>query len=107
MDMDELRSRLAMILAVEEQEPTDWPEVRRLTNELQQELPIDATPEVVHHYLDDADIRARDGAYAMIQRRDVRRFVDLGDYDDGTPIPLWGCALVLLVGAGLVKWLVL
>lgn len=107
MEMDELRSRLAIILAVEEQEPTDWPEVGRLTNELQQELPIDATPEVVHHYLDDADIRARDEAYAVSQRRDVRRFVDLGDYDDGTPIPLWGCALVLLVGAGLVKWLVL
>ena len=57
--MDELRRRLAVILAVEEREPTDWLEVERLASELQRELPIDATPEAVHRYLDDADIRCR------------------------------------------------
>ncbi len=50
--MDELRRRLAVILAVEEREPTDWPEVERLASELQRELPIDATPEAVHRYLE-------------------------------------------------------
>ncbi|MBB5686539.1 hypothetical protein [Sphingobium boeckii] len=107
MDMDELCRRLAVILAVEEQEPADWSEVERLASELQQQLPIDATPEAVHHYLDDADIRARDEKYAVRQRLEVRRFVETGGYDDGTPIPIWGCALVLLVGAGLVNWLML
>jgi hypothetical protein len=102
--MDELRGRLAIILSVEEQEPTDWGEVERLASQLQRELPIDATPEAVHHYLDDADIRSRDEAYGAGQRQQVRRFVDLGEYDDGTPIPWWGCALVLLAGAGAVKW---
>ena len=105
MEMDELRNRLAAILAVEEQQPADWPEVERLASELQRELPIDATPEAVHRYLDDADIRCRDEAYALRQRREVRRFVELGKYDDGTPIPPWSCGLVLLAGAGLVKWL--
>ncbi len=107
MEIDELRRRLAVILAVEEREPIDWPEVERLAAELQQELPIDATPEAVHRYLDDADIRSRDDVYGARQRQDVRLYVDLGEYDDGIPIPWWGCALVLLVGAGIVKWLLL
>ncbi|WP_139114756.1 hypothetical protein [Rhizorhabdus dicambivorans] len=107
MEFDELRSRLVAILAVEEQDPPDWLEVERLASDLQRELPIDATPEAVHHYLDDADIRCRDEAYAARQRRDVRRFVDSGDWDEGTPIPTWGYALLLLTGAGLVKWLLL
>jgi hypothetical protein len=105
--MDELRSRLAVILAVEEQEPTDWLEVERLASDLQRELPIDATPETVHRYLDDADVRSSDDAYGAHQRQEVRRYVDLGEYDDGTPVPWWGCALVLLASAGVVKWLLL
>lgn len=105
--MDELRSRLAVILAVEEREPVDWLEVERLASELQRELPIDATPEAVHRYLDDADIRSRDNAYGARQRQEVRRYVDLGEYDDGTRLPWWGCAMVLLTGAGVVKWLLL
>jgi hypothetical protein len=104
--MDELRSRLAAILAVEEREPVDWLEVERLTGKLQRELPIDATPEAVHRYLNDADIRSRDDAYGADQRREVRRYVDLGEYADGIPVPWWGCALVLLAGAGVINWLV-
>ena len=79
MELDELRSRLAAILAVEEREPTDWLEVERLASQLQRQLPIDATPESVHHYLDDADIRSRDDAYGARQRPEVRRYVDLGE----------------------------
>lgn len=105
--MEELRSRLAVILAVEERELTDWLEVERLANELQHDLPIDATPEAVHHFLDDADIRSRDHAYGTRQRQEVRRYVDFGEYDDGVPVPWWGCALILLAGAGLVKWLMM
>ena len=105
MEMDELRSRLAVILAVEEHEQTDWSEVERLSGDLQRELPIDATPETVHHYLDDADIRRRDEAYAVRQRQQVRRFIELGAYEDGTPVPIWGCAVVILIGAGLVIWM--
>lgn len=105
--MEELRSRLAAILAVEEREPTDWVEVELLANELQRDLPIDATPEAVHHYLNDADIRAQDSAYGARQRQEVRRYVEHGEYDDGTPIPWWGCALILFAGAGIIKWLLL
>jgi hypothetical protein len=96
---------LAAILSVEDREPTDWLEVERLAGELQRELPIDATPEAVHRYLDDADIRSRDDAYAAHQRHEVRRYVDYGEYEDGVPVPWWGCALVVLAGAGIVKWL--
>ena len=107
VEFAELRDRLASILAVEEREPTDWLEVERLASQLQREVPIDATPEAVHRYLDDADIRSRDDAYATRQRQEVRRYVDLGEYDDGIPVPWWGCALVLLAGAGVVRWLLL
>ena len=107
MGFEELRTRLADILAVEEQEPADWLEVERLASELQRDLPIDATPEAIHRYLDDADIRCRDEAYAVHQRQEVRRFVDLGVWDEGISIPPWGFALILLIGAGLVKWLLL
>ncbi|HEV2569040.1 hypothetical protein [Sphingomonas sp.] len=79
--------------------------MERLTSELQPELHVDATPEIVFHYLDDADIRARDEEYAFQQRTAVRRFVENGDYDDGTPIPLWGCALVVMLAGGFIYWL--
>jgi hypothetical protein len=64
MEIDELRGCLVTILAVEEREATDWVEVERLPIELLRELPIDATPEAVHRYLDDADIRSRKSACA-------------------------------------------
>lgn len=105
MEMDELRRRLAVILAAEEQEPADWPEVQRLTSELLPQLHVDATPEIIHHFLDDADIRARDEVYAAHQRREVRRFVESGDYDDGIQVPLWGCVVVVLLAGGLILWL--
>lgn len=107
VEFDDLRSRLVAILAVEETKPTDWSKVERLASQLQRELPIDAAPEAVHRYLEDADIRSRDNSYAVIQRRDVRRYVDHGQYDDGIPVPWWGCALVILGGAGVVKWLLM
>lgn len=103
VEFDELRSRLAATLAVEETEPTDWSEVERLASQLQCELPIDPTPEAVHRYLDDADIRSRDNSYAAKQRQEVRRYVDHGEYDDGIPVPWWGCALVLFGAAGIAK----
>lgn len=106
MEMDELRRRLNIILAAEEREPPNWLEVDRLTSELQPQIYIDATPEIVHHYLDDADIRASDAAYGDRQRRLVRRFVDTGDYADSTPVPWWTCALALALVIGLTVWLV-
>ena len=105
MEMDELRRRVGIILAVEERETVNWHEVEHLARDLQSNIHIDATPEIVHHYLDDADIRARDEVYAVQQRRQIRRFVEAGDCDDGTALPLWGCALLLLTAAGLVLWL--
>ncbi|MFO1260598.1 MAG: hypothetical protein U1E68_05915 [Sphingomonadaceae bacterium] len=105
MELDELRRRLEVILAAEERELPDWSEVERLINELQPQIYIDATPEIVHHYLDDADIRARDEAYAIRQRREVRRFVDHGDYDVGTAVPRWGCALVIVFVVVVIVWL--
>ena len=106
MEMDELRRRLSIILAAEERQPPDWQEVHRLTDALLPQIHIDATPEIVHHYLDDADIRASDPAYGDRQRRHVRRFVDRGDYEDGTPVPGWTCAVVLTLIVALIAWLV-
>ena len=84
-EFDELRNRLAAILAVEERQTPDWLEVERLASQLQRELPIGSTPEAGHRYLDDADNRSRDDAYGVRQRREVRRYVDLAEYNDSTP----------------------
>jgi hypothetical protein len=109
MDFVELRQRVGAILAVEERanRDEDWGEVERLTKELQAQLEADRTtmcPEIVDHYLDDVDIRAQDDSYAQQQRERVRQFVETGEYDDGTLVPLWTCAVALTLVAGLVAW---
>lgn len=107
--MDDLRRRIGQILAIEDSDPPDWPQVERLTDELQQELeaePDTKLPEVIGHYLDDSDIRARDEAYAAHQREAVRRFVDTGNYADSTPVPMWTCAVALAAVLGLIGWLI-
>lgn len=104
MEIDELRHRLRLILAAEEREPPNWLEVKRLSSELLPQLHIDATPDIVRHYLDDADIRARDDAYSFRQRREIRRFVKNGSYDDGQPIPFWVCVIALLLVISFGVW---
>ena len=111
MNFVELRQRVGAILAVEERANAveDWAEVERLTDELQAQLEAEETtvcPEIVDHYLDDVDIRARDERYAQQQRERVRQFVETGEYDDGTPVPL-SCAVALAVVIGLIGWLLL
>ncbi len=108
MDMNDLRRRVGAILAAEEQRPPDWAAVDRLTDELQQQLmaePNSECPEIVNHYLDDADIRTKDEAYGGRQREQISRFVTTGEYRDGTPIPLWTCAVALVLAVGLIDWL--
>lgn len=110
MDVNELRRRVGAILAAEEQQPADWPEAERLTDELQQQLHAQlgtVRPEVVNRYLDDGDVRARDDAYAAHQWRAVRRFVETGEYTDSTAAPPWTYALVIALIGGFVLWLVL
>lgn len=105
--MDHLRRQVGTILDAEKLEPPDWARVERLTDELQQMLraePDTVCPEIVEHYLDDADIRARDEAYAARQRASVRVFVDTGEYADSTPLPWWSYALLLAVCGGFLLW---
>lgn len=108
MDNAELRRRLGAILDKEEKATTQeqWAEVERLTDELQAELLDQLCPEVVDHYLDDVDIREKDERYAAQQRESVRLFVETGEHMEGTPVPLWTCALGLALIVALVLWLV-
>lgn len=111
MNIDELRRQVGAILDAEERDPADWSQVERLIDQLEQQLcaePGSECPEVVWHYLSDADIRALDHAFAAQQRQAVRRFVETGEYTDGTRVSPWTCALVLaVVVGGLLLWLVL
>jgi hypothetical protein len=105
VDETELRRRIKPILEAEER--GDWDQVDELSDALNQELieqNINA-PEIVDHYLDDADIRASDSRYAEGQRVQVRRFVETGEHNEGTKIPLWSCALVAALIIGGVIWL--
>ena len=107
VDTDELRRRVGAVLAAEERQPRDWAEVDRLTDELQRQLMAEATeyPEIVNHYLDDADIRSSDDAYGRQQRKQITRFADTGDYRDSAPVPLWTCAAALALIIALIGWL--
>ena len=108
MDHAELRRRVKTILEAEER--GDWVQVDELSDRLNRDLAaqdFENSPEIVNHYLDDADIRERDQKYGETQRRQVRRFVDTGEYKDSTPIPLWSCALVAAVIIVALIWLLM
>jgi hypothetical protein len=110
MDLRELRRRVGVILAVEVRadEDEDWAEVERLSDELQAQLATDQIcPEIVDHYLDDADVRAQDERYGEEQRERVRKFVETGEYDDGTAVPLWTCAVAVALLVAVVVSLLL
>lgn len=112
MDQAELRQRVGAILAAEEAANSveGWAKVERLSDELQAELeaiPGTECPEIVNHYLDDPEIRARDERYAAQQRERVRRFVQTGQYSDGASVSLWTVAGALIVVGGLFVWLTL
>jgi hypothetical protein len=110
MNIDDLRRQVGSILDAEEREPADWSQVERLIGRLEQRLraePGSECPEVVWHYLSDADIRAWDDAYGAQQRETVRRFVETGEYTDGTVVSPWTCVLIVAVVGGLLLWLVL
>ena len=101
----ELRERLQPILDAEER--GDWDQVDQLSDALNRELMaqnFENSPEIVNHYLDDADIRQSDRDYGETQRSQVYRFVDIGEYKDSTPIPLWSCALVAALIVAALIW---
>jgi len=56
--------------------------------------------------MSDADIRARDADYGRGQRVEIRRFVETGEFNDGEPVPAWGCFAVLAAIGALLFWLV-
>ena len=100
---------MGAILVAEEEEPRNWAEVDRLSDDLLQQLmrePEAHCPEIVNHYLDDADIRSADEGYGNQQRERIRRFVETGEYDDGTTVSPWACTVIIaLILAGIV-WLI-
>lgn len=109
MQSEELRRRVGAILTAEGNEPPEWDEVDRLSDELLRQLiaePDTECPQIVNHYLDDADIRQRDETYARGQRRRVGRYVETGEFKDSRPIPLWPCAVALALVAATLVWFI-
>ena len=113
MEEEELRRRVGEILAAEEASRPDWERVESLSaalDEYLREYPQTQCPDSVYHYLDDADIRARDEGYGEWQRDLVRRYVETGEMTEhavSIRIPGWGCLLFLGAVAGLTAWLLL
>ena len=105
MDHAELRRRLKPILEAEER--GDWDGVEQLSDELNRELAeqnFRTAPEIVNHYLDDADVREKAPGYGETQRDELRRFIDTGEHDEGTAVPLWSCGLVVALIVAAVIW---
>jgi len=104
-----LRERLGNILREEERPDVDWEMVERMCEELGQDIraqPDLGCPHIVYHFMSDADIRARDADYGRGQRVEIRRFVETGEFNDGEPVPAWGCFAVLAAIGALLFWLV-
>jgi hypothetical protein len=109
MEHPELRRRVGAILAAEEEKPRNWAEVERLSDDLLQQLMPESgahCPEIVSHYLDDADIRSADEVYGNQQRERIRHFVETGEYDDGTTVSPWACTVVIALILAGIAWLI-
>lgn len=103
----ELRVRLRPILEAEER--GEWPLVDQLADELDRELAsgrFENSPEIVNHYLNDADIRQTDMSYGNSQRQQVRRFIETGKFPRSVGLPWWSCATVASIGIALLAWIV-
>ena len=97
IDSKELRQRLRPILNAEEHD--DWDQVDQLSDHLNRDLAaqnFENSPEIVNHYLDDADIRQSDPKYGASQRDELRRFIETGE-DRAIYLPRWSCAVVVIV----------
>ena len=106
IDQAELRRRLTPILEAEDR--GDWGQVDQLSDQLNRDLAkqnFANSVEIVNHYLDDADVRAKDERYGETQRRKVRQFVDTGEHEESTTISPWSCALVAASILAVVIWL--
>lgn len=80
MTLNELRSALQAILALEEAPGTDWVEVTRQCNrtlsEVRSSPAPDYTDEFVYAYLEDPPLRKDDPDYALIQRERLRNWLE-------------------------------
>lgn len=79
MTIEELKSELRAILAMEEKTPPDWSEIetrslnviRRLSTEKAPSYPHD----IVYHFLDDSDVRQKSQPYGESQRQRLREWL--------------------------------
>jgi hypothetical protein len=80
MTVEELRSALQTILDEEHRPNIDWPlvedlclgTIKRLVSE---DPPPDYPYDVVFHFLDDPDVRQKNGRYAEVQRQRVNAWL--------------------------------
>ena len=71
MNTCDLRERLSVILAQEEQSVVDWAAVDQMLDRLSSDLKESAAacPHFVWHFIADSDIRAKDPVYGNHQRQ--------------------------------------
>jgi hypothetical protein len=76
----ELKASLRTILLAEEQSDTDWLAVEKQCLATLERLNTETAPaypyDVVYHFLDDADVRQKDEAYARVQRDRLRTWLE-------------------------------
>jgi hypothetical protein len=71
---------LRQLLNLEEQPEIDWLVVAQLCDQTIRGLLVEPAPDyphdVVFHFLDDADVRQKDGNYASVQRDRLRDWLN-------------------------------
>lgn len=110
MTQEELRRRVGELLRLEERSDTDWravqSECERLDRDIQG-MPTDEVPDLLWHFLQDADVRQKDERYAEYQCLPLWSYVETGEMVEHAPsvaLPWWGCLLVLVAAALLLTW---
>ena len=105
MDQSELRSRLGAILSEEERDVVNWTTVKRLIDDLYEDLEGSDCPHFVHHFLADSDIREKDLEYGDHQRVEVREFVETGEYVESEEGSCWWPLGVVAAVGAMAAWL--
>jgi len=79
MQSEQLRSELRIVLGMEERRPAEWSEIEKRCLDLIGRLNAEGPwryPEIVSHFLGDADIRKKDAPYGDRQRGQLRLWLE-------------------------------
>ena len=113
MTQEQLRDRVRALLDLESSPVVDWEAVEARCAELSvdiERMPTEEVPDLLWHFVHDADIRRKDPGYGDWQRSELWVYVDTGEMVEHAPsvaISPWSCLALIAAAplAALIWWL--